>query len=162
MFDEKLLKRFWAKVDKRGLNQCWEWSAGRLSNGYGAFRITGVSQSAHRASWMIHNGEIPEGMLVCHHCDNRTCINPDHLFLGTAQDNLDDMTAKNRRAKGERIGTSKLKQSEVDGIRNLYNSTNTTMVELGIKYSVHYTNVSMIINNKSWVDQDYTRTRRTA
>ena len=88
--------RFWRHVDKSG--NCWIWTASRYPNGYGVFGISRKSlMSAHRYSWTLANGEIPPGICVLHRCDVRTCVRPDHLFLGTQQDNLADMTEKGRR-----------------------------------------------------------------
>jgi hypothetical protein len=81
---------------------CWEWT-GFYTGKYGAFRIGGKGGRdirAHRLSWVIQNGPIPPGMFICHQCDNPRCVNPDHLFVGTPQDNVDDMHAKGRRRTG--------------------------------------------------------------
>jgi hypothetical protein len=95
--------RFWAKVATS--DGCWEWQAVRSSQGYGAFRPTPESrqQSAHRYSWELAHGSIPPGLWVLHRCDNRRCVRPDHLFLGSASDNAQDAIAKGRR---RRKGTS--------------------------------------------------------
>lgn len=97
MFDEKVLARYWIKVRKT--DECWEWIAGkRGKTGYGSFKINGVVIDTHRVSWMIHFGPIPDGKCVLHKCDNRVCIRPDHLFLGTQLDNIRDMDKKGRRS----------------------------------------------------------------
>jgi hypothetical protein len=84
--------RFWLKVQRVG--RCWEWQGSRTTRGYGV--VTGGAL-AHRAAWMYTHGDIPEGLNVCHRCDNPPCVRPGHLYLGTQADNLADMTSKGRR-----------------------------------------------------------------
>ena len=100
---------------------CWEWQGYIRPSGYGDVGVPGESRTegAHRASWLIHEGPIPDGMFVCHHCDNPRCVRPDHLFLGTSQDNMDDMWAKGRgsRLYGSRSPGAKLTLAEVEEIR---------------------------------------------
>lgn len=91
---DTLLTRFWAKVRKG--EGCWAWTGCRNRKGYGRIATWAGAQLAHRVSWTIHFAAIPSGMLVLHRCDNPACVRPDHLFLGTAQDNTDDMMAKER------------------------------------------------------------------
>ena len=89
--------RLWAKVAKT--DECWEWTGYIKPNGYASLYDphTGTKQYIHRISWELHNGgPIPDGMMVCHRCDNRRCVRPDHLFLGTARDNVVDQTSKGR------------------------------------------------------------------
>jgi hypothetical protein len=81
-------------------NGCWLWRRYRQSGGYGQIRLSGERILAHRLSWLVHNGAIPDGLNVCHHCDTPACVNPKHLFLGTAKDNARDSIAKGRNLKG--------------------------------------------------------------
>ena len=110
-------ERFWRKVSK--VSECWEWIASLDSSGYGFFSLNGHMRRAHRVSWEIHNGSVPEGLQVLHHCDNRKCIRPIHLFLGTNNDNIADRMAKGRKsgASGERNGHAKLSWPQVFEIR---------------------------------------------
>jgi len=91
----KLNKRFWANVQKT--RSCWEWIRYKNTKGYGMITIHGKPVMAHRLSWEMRNGPIPEGLCACHHCDNPSCVNPGHIFIGTAQDNIRDSYLKSRR-----------------------------------------------------------------
>lgn len=92
-----LIERFWKKVDIRGAEECWFWTAGKFKDGYGAFAYAGHQPGrAHRFSYLLHYGEIPEGTMVLHTCDNHACVNPTHLWLGTARDNAQDAVSKGR------------------------------------------------------------------
>src|SRR5688500_17705549 len=103
---ERVADLFWSKVDKTP--SCWLWR-GCTVNGYGRVRIAGVGYVAHRAAWQLAGrGDVPDGLFVCHTCDVRNCVNPDHLFLGTKADNSRDMVRKGRSARAERLPQTRL------------------------------------------------------
>lgn len=95
---ESEISRFYEKIEFIPFHECWEWIGKKQSDGYGEFRALGkVYFRAHRFSWILFYGNIPDGVLVCHKCDNRGCVNPNHLFLGSRLDNTMDMDNKGRR-----------------------------------------------------------------
>lgn len=134
-------------------NGCWIW-VGSKRNGYGRLIVgsrsdgSRHSETAHRYSWLVFKGEIPAGLFVCHHCDNPACVNPEHLFIGTRQDNTDDREQKNRNnhVVGEHTPTARLTEQQVIDIRN----SNKSSRELGKLYGVNKSSILNIKNRKSW------------
>lgn len=137
-------------IDEYG---CWNWT-GSKRNGYGRLivgsRIDGSrhSESAHRYSWIVYYGEIPEGLYVCHKCDNKACVNPNHLFLGTHQDNINDreMKGRNNHVYGEQCKQSKFTTSDVEYIRNSKVSSRS----IARFYGVNKSSVQAIRNRETW------------
>lgn len=133
---------------------CWEWNGSILANGYGCLGIDGKTEYSHRASFIAFKGPIPKSMDVCHTCDNRKCVNPDHLFSGTRKDNMQDCKAKGRTNKkgigsGSKIGTSKLIEADIPAIFALVKS-GKNFTEVGKIYLITRHSISNIINRKTW------------
>lgn len=142
---ETLQKRFdekWIPVTESG---CWLWTAA-TRRGYGVIWLNRKNEPAHRVSWEIYRGKIPEGMIICHACDVPACVNPNHLFVGTYKDNEADKIKKGRKPKGEEISNSKLTSKQVIEIRE----SNKTLKELGEIYGVHLSNIHLIKTRKHW------------
>lgn len=119
-------------------------------DGYGYMSFQGKYTLAHRASYIVHHGSIPVGLFVCHHCDNRPCVNPNHLFLGDAVANMRDMVRKGRGkfpdCRGEKQGASILKEADVRDIR----SSDKPLVELAMEFGTAYSNIWAIRNRITW------------
>ena len=149
-----LEERFWAKVDVRGPEDCWEWLAGKTHNGYGMIgkggRHNGMLR-AHRVSWELANGPIPDGLCVLHHCDNPGCVNPLHLWIGTNADNQQDMAQKGRAAsnKGESNGKAKLTAQDVHEIRQMLSRDISHRVIAKV-YGVKRSTISDINIGRCW------------
>jgi hypothetical protein len=143
-------ERFWSRVIKRG--SCWEYTSPRDARGYGKIGLggrNGKDMLAHRFSWELHNGPVPEGLCVCHRCDNPPCVNPVHLFLGTTGDNTADAARKGRLARGERVKGAKLTAEAVREIRREA-AAGTPQRALAGRFGVGEGAISMIVNRRLW------------
>ena len=146
-----LTERFWSKVDRRGPDQCWEWTGWKDDAGYGLLKIRGKRHRAHRLSYEDATGTAPGLMFVCHRCDNPSCVNPAHLFLGTNAENLADRDRKGRQSRsiGEASYWARLTFDEVAELRQL-RAEGWRQVDLAARYGVSQPAVSMICSGKRW------------
>ena len=157
-------QRFWQKVAKT--EGCWLWtSPWKKESGYGLFMVSRERKAvlAHRFAWELTHGSIPEGMHVLHHCDVRACVNPEHLYVGTHQDNMRDRTNRGRAshvsgAAGERHACARLTDAQVQEIRDL-RAQGWLQRDLADKFGVYPSHISNIVNNKVRVSATRGRTR---
>lgn len=172
-----LADRFWVKVEKTA--DCWLWCGAPGGEGYGCIRIAGHAVRAHRVAWELTNGPIPDGLWVLHRCDNRKCVNPAHLFLGTQSDNMRDMHNKGRgyrpgmgpqvppdrrargmgsgrhtqpesNARGERNGQAKLSAAQVIAIRLRWANGERNAARIGREHGVSGAMIHLIVRRKKW------------
>lgn len=131
-------------------NGCWEWRRNFNDAGYGMLWSSGErNERAHRFSWMAYKGSIPEGLSILHRCDNRRCVNPDHLFLGTRADNVRDCAAKGRMPNGEKHHGAKLSHVDVQEIRAALKSGSRPSA-LARRYQIHPSVISRIKTGDAW------------
>jgi len=135
--------RFWDKVEKLGPNECWNWTAVKNHNGYGRFSYKGNYFSAQRFAWFLTYDSIPEGLCVLHHCDNRACCNPKHLFLGTNADNSIDMVQKGRQ-HFQRLTQGEVRTIKIELAQGVIHRI------LAKKYGVAEQTISNINTGKRW------------
>lgn len=129
---------------------CWEWQRSFNVAGYGLCYVSRITKLAHRIYYEKYIGKIPKGMYVCHQCDNKKCVNPKHLFIGTAKDNMQDALQKNRLQIGELKYNAKLNSKKVMGIRELYKQGRLSQYNIAKMYSVSRGVIFDVINRKSW------------
>lgn len=171
MSRQSIESRFWSKVEKT--SDCWLWVGSKYLSGYGRFFIKTKGVRAHRFSWQLANGPIPEGLCVCHKCDNPPCVKPEHLFLATHSENMLDAGRKGRNGsqrypervprgdkhgarlhpervpRGENCGKSRLTEADVVRIRQLH-SEGRSLRCLGREYGVHDTTIYFAVRGLTW------------
>jgi hypothetical protein len=148
---KSLRDRLLPKVSANAETGCWDWTGSKYDTGYGQFYVRGKHYKAHRVSYELHCQEIPTGLQVLHRCDNRGCVNPDHLFLGTHADNMADKVAKGRQARtslpGDFNGRAKVTSLDVAEIRS---ATGVSQQILAKRYGISPCQISLILSGKRW------------
>lgn len=143
-----LSERFWSKVDVRGPDECWPWTASCFGDGHGQFGIDYSMAGAHRVAWTLTNGPIPKGEWVLHKCNDPACCNPNHLYLGDHQDNVDDMVRSGVQ-RGERHHNAKLIEAEVLQIYELH-AAGVSQQALAIRFGVCNAHINRIVESETW------------
>lgn len=146
MFKRTLMDRFNALWMAEPMTGCWFWTGATSELGYGRFNNNNCCRNASRTAWELYRGPIPDGMFVCHHCDNRACVNPLHLFLGNQKDNMSDAARKNRVIRGSKHPLSKLSDTDIVLIKEDHRPLRVIASEFGI----HFTIVKGIKKGKRW------------
>lgn len=144
----EFLDRFWAKVNKT--SYCWEWTGALTTAGYGSLRHRRRTLYAHIVSYEEAYGPVPQGLCVCHDCDNRRCVRPGHFFLGTKGDNLRDAARKDRMQYGEARPLSRLTEADVAAIRDRYARGGISQDALATEYGVCQATISQTVRRERW------------
>lgn len=152
-----IVERFESLISPEPMSGCWLWTGapgdGSRNGQYGRFRMSGRQCKAHRAAWLLLRGQIPNGKHVLHRCDNPACVNPDHLFLGSNEENVADRVAKGRTGWKARQGEShpmrKLTEDDIRSIR-LRSSNGESCRSIAADFGIHYATVSEIKNLRKW------------
>jgi hypothetical protein len=142
-------QEFWSRVDVRSTDECWEWQDFRDDHGYGRYVHKRKIVIASRRAWEFSNGPIPDGLFICHKCDNPSCCNPNHLYLGTPANNVADRVARLGKTPGADIN-AKLTVEQVKEIRERFAKGDVTKSILARDYSVTPGAIGLIINRKNW------------
>ncbi len=152
---EKYRERFWSKIHyligvPNHYGGCWEWWGSRMKNGYGVLAINRHNHLAHRLSYYYNNKTRPEQWLVLHRCNNRGCVNPNHLYLGTYKDNARDKFASGNGLTGENSARGKLKARETIEIRERYKVGGISYAQLARIYDVNKASIGQVIRGDTW------------
>lgn len=146
MFTLKQLKNFTCKASKTPL--CWNWHAATYPNGYGVFRLGKKLVPAHRAAYLLFKGHIPPHHVVMHTCDNKKCVNPEHLVIGTQQENVNDMIFKGRHRHGETHHNAKFSDAQISEIRRAYAMKEGNTAALAKLFGTDTSYISQVVRRK--------------
>ena len=147
--NDRRLAQMMNRIEPDMNSGCWLWSGYIARDGYGRLKTGGKVTRVHRLSWALHNGPVPDGFFICHRCDTPACANPAHLFLGTTEDNMADMRAKGRQARGEKNGRSKLSTEDVRTIRQLC-FDGARQYDVSQQFGIDQSMVSLIAQRRKW------------
>lgn len=147
-FSDATIQRFWSYVDKRGPDDCWEWNRATWL-GYGRFNCEGQKFRAHRFAYLISVGDIPPDLVVRHRCNNRSCVNPAHLVVGTHRDNIYDQIRSGTLARGERCASAKLTAADVLKIHQLH-GRGMSFSQIAGLFNVAVPTVAQIFTGRTW------------
>jgi hypothetical protein len=149
--------RFWEQVSKGALSECWLWTGATNSKGYGRYRRVGSPEFlAHRVSWTRAHGAIPDGLVVCHHCDTPRCVNPAHLFLGTRSDNTQDSRKKGRNNRGQRNGQARLTDAIVTALRERHGN-GERCADMAVEFGCSIFTVMSAVKGRTWTHLPLTK-----
>lgn len=148
---QRVIERFWLKVNKQGDNGCWVWTGCLNSCGYGALKIGQQTFGAHRVSLAISGKEIPDGLCACHICDNPPCVNPEHLWIGTHKQNMWDSVEKDRHhhLRGEQMHIAKLKTPQIHQIRQM-GLDGVANAIIAQQFNVHQSTIRKVLDGRTW------------
>ena len=149
-YNQEILKdKLLSRTDTQHPSGCWIWNGPKNPKGYGQIGMRPGALLTHRISYHLFKGPIPEGMMICHSCDNPSCVNPNHLFAGTAKDNASDMVKKGRHNYGEKSPAALLSEDAVLSIRKRW-ASRLTITKLAKEYGLTVPAITSAIYGKSW------------
>lgn len=152
-FSKKDINRFESKTIQSDTSDCIVWIGAVKNNGYGNFYLCGKWINAHKAAWLFKNGEIPNGLMIRHICDNRLCVNTNHMVLGTHQDNMNDMVQRGRSAQKSNHFNAHFTNSQVLKMRELFDLNQKTIPDLVKMYKSKYSTVYQIVKRLRWIEK---------
>lgn len=147
-FQKEHISKWYSYVEIH--EECWVWKGGITKAGYGNFRVVYAQVKAHRMSWFIHKGPISAGLFVCHTCDVKHCVNPDHLFLGTGKQNMEDCTQKRRQCYGIRCHSAKLTPEMVRSLRSRFTGARGEVSQMARELGMDYSTIKEAISGSTW------------
>lgn len=150
-YPQKVVDRFYSNLYKT--DTCWIWKGSKFVDGYGRMKIgRKITLRAHRLSWEIHHGKIPKDKMICHKCDVKLCVNPEHIYVGDIHTNARDRVERGRQSttRGSKSGMSKLTERDVLNIRFLHKIKKYNQRQLAKKYSVSFGHINNVVLRKSW------------